>query len=667
MKTKFLVEFKFIVKNYKLDSLTKASPCIEICFNELVYRVSNQPTSIRTTIFSTKTHTLEGYYNEKDVELAVLNVYLDHPQLDGDGSIVYQRASEKIINFCTNLKVGTQPIFLLNKLNEIVAECDFVVIKVSKDGQEMINTQDSSKRLEMLSEPITKQRGYDIEMYRFLQDKFKYHFEGTKTFTLFNDYFSFYGKCPFYGFASFEVRESDPRYWQVLFDDVLLLKYGSECREKKKMTPVEYWGSMPHREKLTLLTDMICLVSTSAYYLSDFIQPVRSEIGNGRKKKPGMKYTEDFCPIHGTWSGDCEDLAQFILYMLKSFKLCTGFDKEKYPILNWYQYILLFYIGFFALCGVDRASTETVSSKPQLNAHMCILLIRTSIIRENKKVFFGEDMDLDFYRQFKEHYTPEPEEFSIKDGHLELPNVLVCEGTGYLKSVFSTPFHENIKNTVSLQESVKERIYMDKSSIPFYLYVLEILTNDIIDFGLMNVQSFVLTYDKNINNKVIEGSDNDSFIYGVKIADLLHNPKDIVLVATPPITKSHMDASKKLAKLQAPYPYCSLMDDPSKYERWNLPVTGMYKVDEMNPIVGEQEWKELCEQYKNKVVSLEDLRTYGDYNYVLCPPRSLKETILSLEDASYITQVQFLRLLSDVCVVVVWFFYAKTEVNKHFI
>lgn len=653
-KVNFYFEFQFKVNSYKLESLTNKVPFFEFGFNELVWRLNGEPTKQRLSIYSTEKYTLQGSFLEEDLNLATFQLHLNHPQFDEDKNVAYHRVSESIIDFCTSIKEGKKVVYLNNKLGEIVSECEISFIKVNTNSS--IQTGGKEDILKILTEPILKQKAHEMEMYKFLQEKFKYNFKGTKTFTLFNDYFSFYGKCPFYGFASFEVRESDPRYWQTIFEDVLLLKYGVECKEKDKITPKDYWKSLSYKERLSLETDAMSLISASTYYLADFVQPITSNIGKFgsiKKTKSGMKYTEDFCPIHGCWSGDCEDLSQFELYMRKAFRECLGITKEEYPMLHWYQYMSTFYLSVFALCGVDRASTE--ASNKQLSAHMCVLLIRKSLLRKGKKVFlFGKELDLEFYRQFVEHHPEEPKEFSIVGHNEEIPNILVCEGTGFVKSIFSKESPKSVKDDVSLQEAVKDRVYMLEGSIPFYLYVFEILFNDIIDFGLMNVQSFVLTYDPQQNSKIIEGAKDDSFIYGVKVEDMLKHPEDIVFVATPLIQEDHMNVSKKLAKLQFPYPYTSLSDAPSKYERHELPVTRMYVKDEVSPIMSDTEWLKLVSTYKNEIITIEELRKNQLLSYLLCPPRSLETTLSTLNDAGYNTKLQFLKLLSDMFVVVIW-------------
>ena len=853
MNTKIKFRLKTLAYQYPSDETIKAEPYVIVTMDEDVKRDPKQ-------IFDTKIMArLGAIQNDAHVfELngisdsihASLHIYLYPPEKDTDNVPVYPRGAYAMVTHLSTLNEKIlqsygKPVIietsLLNKLDQIVATYQFTFLestfpeelKKQIDYGMDIPLTDWDKRLESFRKNSYRaQASYDKKMNEFIRIHFPYTFPGTKTMTLFNDFFGFEAKSLFYGFAYQRPQPTNAAFWQHLFQVVFQLFYGQECG--RSLSPKETFRQLPKDQKLIILTDILTFVSATSSYLTDFARSIQNtitpQLGGKKSIKENIKYTEDFCPIHGGWSGDCvagyeeirlangklkrieelqigdeilsydfekkssckkkvtrlwckghlplfhvdfkngaridvtwnhpmwvrngssyekvllsdivysnqyfdgklkvplinekdelnettieevtmddtpvmmydfeidgshsyvfnngiighncEDFSQFIMYMFNMFvNQCKDITKEEYPELYELQQLARHYSCFFALCGVERTSTESKKSKP--SAHMAALLIKKNMLA-NSKVIFKHSVPKDdpkMTAKFENHFRvlfP-----GTLDSDDDLPNVLVCEGTGYLRSIVrDEPFEVIIKDSIDLPEYVKERVVMTRSQVPFYQQVFEILNNDMIDSGL-NVQSFVFTYNEQqamkINTKIDHGSfKNGQYQYGVRIQDILKNPADLVLVATPLIDEESIKNNKKLARKQLPYPPCHRDTVISEPKNW-------FAYSEVYPMVNPgEELAKLREKYASKLISELDgissvsnqilalMKQEGKSNvptltYLLTRPRDLDVTIAILNknlDMRRICAISLPRIFHDHCCAVVWISLIGTEKEK---
>lgn len=703
-------KIKFRLKNtsyyYPNDEDIKLKPYVIVTMDENISRVMNENTGevdasnmARLDAFEDGKRSFELSGHVDSIDTCLL-IFLYSPENDSDHTPVYTRTGfsfvahhitiHEALNRTRQHKLSVQ---LQNILKQPVASYEFE-FESSEFPKEILERNDAvdrslstnlvgwEQRMNIFRQKCFNfQSLYDKRMNEFIAKHFPYTFSGTRTMTLFNDFFGFEAKSLFYGFAYQRPQPTNAAFWQYVYQVVFQLFYAQECN--RKYSPKETFKRLTRDEKLIILCDMYIFVSTTSSYLTDFARSLQNEISRlGGKKvfKENIKYTEDFCPIHGGWSGDCEDFTQFIKYMSSMFAYhCKDITKEEHPELFELQKLARKYVCFFGLCGVERASTESKKAKP--SAHMAAFLFRRKMLSKLKVVFrhsangskqLEDEMEARFKKiisQFDENIGNDEDDENDSD----LPNVLVCEGTGYLRSIVrDKPLDLVFKDKVDLPEYVKERVVMTRTQVPFYQYVFEILNNDMID-GNLNIQSFVLTYDEDqaiqVNPNVEKGSfEKGKYQYGVKIRDILENPEKIVLVATPLIDNETIKNNKKLALQQMPYPPCHRVSVTSPPSKW-FSISDVYPM--VDPI---SELESIKKRHASKIISetegfgpidpelLKQLELIGKgdsptLTYMMVAPRNLDSTLdilLKVIDEKQYHALSIVRVFEDHCTIIIW-------------
>jgi len=630
------LKYKIHLETYNLTKKGDYAPYIIIGFSENVNSHENIPTSNRSSIYDSNSYELFGYVEKNQLDNACLLLYVFHPQesCESTDSYVYQRVCEKKIEYCTNLEKKNYKISCLNKLKEEIAKIILEIFEIKNDtltNKSQARTRghnNDQKYMKRFKMPYDDQRIYEKKMYEFINNNFKYIWEDTKHMTLFNDNFSFFGNTPFYHFEDITIKETNEEYWQKLFDQVLFMNYMSETNTLLKSgSKKEFWNSLSTKEKLSILIDMIILPSSASYYLSDFVQRVK-------RRTEDIKYVEDFCVIFNCWSGDCEDLMQFAMVMFKMFKFCK-FKNEELKAL---QTLTHYYILFFTLCCADRASTG--SKKKSLSGHMCGLLLRKGLVRDNTVIRDENDKKI-FDTIFKEYSEPE-----------NLPDILIVEGTGFVKGCMIDKTVPRLDTKKwGMQESIKERITISKDSMPFYLYAFEVLTNHFIDHThSLNIQSFILTYKPSFNNKKGTKYNESQRFYGVEIRDIFENSDMIQFVPTPKIDEDLISTTKKISKMKLQIPPCFLKDGD---------FLSKYHADNVHPIVSNDELSAIDSfVQKNYDIRTNEMVHFDKkserLDYMLVPPRNLISTLKNIPKNTRIPNIQKVQLFSDLFVYVVW-------------
>ena len=654
------IKYRLNVKKYELTNYSKGLfiPFVIVGFSENVTAKENKPTSNRTFVIDRSTYELQGLVKKEEADVASLLLYIFHPQTNGDEpqTYVYQRVSQLRIDYCSELRVKTYYITVHNKTHEKIAEVEFEVLEIKCEN---IKSTSLTKRKLIESNPSQLQSVYEDKISQFIKSNFNNIWEGTKKMTLFNDDFGFNGKVPFYQFINFELKKTNTLYWKKLFSKALLLKYTSESRSQTDIKT--FWKTLPLSGKLSILVDMITLPSTASYYLPDFVQRIKNK-GN----KINMKYIEDFNPIYQSWVGDCEDLAQFALVMLTMFQSCEiSFQETELVFL---QKISQYYILHLALSCADKAAAG--SKQVNLSAHMCGILLKKGFIRD--KTRFNNVEDKAAFDKIFENYVEPSVILNEFTKTLEpLPNVLIAEGTGYVEGCLSDTYHERADvKQYQLQESIKDRIFMSKEKIPFYLYVFEVLTNFYIDQRTpLNIQSFILTYNKDSNTTVNKQFDDKSRIYGIKIKDLFENSDNIELIATPTLDFESLELTKRLSKSKLGIPPCFVENkthqNDKKVDELLLSSTeddvyaSSYAIDNVSPIAPSVYLKRLTESkvYKKLFLTSQKINTPRDFDiyYLMVPPRNFEIAYQSLiDEGGVIFGIQIFQYFSDLTSVIIW-------------
>lgn len=625
-KTKVVVVFKLQLEDKPLVQKTELfEPFVAIGFGENVWYVDRESGRIRlplSHLLNDGTEiSLSGYYNAESDEPVSLLMSIEEPVLGTDNLVAYHRASDTILA-CGN--------DFVNKSGDVENICG---TKVARYKLMMHHIEPTSFRKSMLdvtslSSLVTYQKQYVADM----RDWHKHMFEcypGISTMLLFNNYFSSYGSLPFYAFAASRIYYSTPEYWQRLFAHTLNMYNISEEIYKSDLDQV--WAALDEQTRMCLAIDMFCIPSNASLYLRDQTTDYISSIGTRISDKSIIKYLEDFCPLHLSWSGDCEDDAQMIIYMIRAF-LAAPFDKKLHKHLWELQRMIACFIPLFALCGVSAASVESKEYIP--SAHLCVILMKRSVWVKATRIMKNDDDNLAFFRTFVEHAPHEPD--TVK----ELNAVYMCEGTTSLRAV-----PQKDRYAIEFSQAppyIKHRRIIEYGKHSFYKYILEVLTNEMIDSDMLPVQSFVLSSERTSN----------SYMYGIPFPILMDNPEKLVLIATPSIDKNILRLCKTMSCVKLPFPQCHVVDGK---------VVLRFATDFGTPIASSTQIKNI-------------LATYGapkflrdkHYRYLIVPPRMM-EVVDSVvrEGCARIVGVECLWVFSDLPLLVVWVVMTDTE-NRAF-
>lgn len=616
------IKFQIVKSIINYDKETKELPYIEIGFNQNNSGQIGQ-TSSRIYYNDYNEYTLDCHYQMNQALIACLLLYICGPNFNDDEppTIVYNRVSKNIISLCSDLKSQKYELSCKNMLNEIIGNIIINIQVIQNDLQEF--KTETINSIKLINNIIKTQDNYDEIMYQYL-NLFNNKWEGTEDMTLLNDFFDINGKTLFYIFEDFKIPKTNSKYWQKLFDYVLNLKYGSECNNKNNYNDqYEYFNILNINEKMSILCDMISIISTSCYYLTDI----------ARKKNGTKEYTEDFCNVFHTWSGDCEDLVQSCVQMFKIFQSIDN-NKIEGKELKFLHSLSIYYILFNCLSCADRASTGSLHKK--LSAHMCGLLIRKKFLFDR---IISKNDKLNFDNLKKKYF--EPETVLNNNKNEKLPNVIIVEGTGSVKGIpISNFITTNIKN-YPFQESIKERIFIPEKNIPFYLYFFEILTNVFIDVYNIPIQSFILTYPQDVNKNMNNKWNNYSYVYGIHIDDLLYND-NILFIPTPVIDKNQINNSKIISSMNISRPPCYITDDQflSRFKNDTI----------LSPIISCKQLEYLNLKYKHLFVY--NIKK-NNLEYVLVPPKNLEDTLNKINSKD-LYGIQLYQLQYDLWIYIVW-------------
>jgi hypothetical protein len=684
-----------------VNECKQTQPCLLVSFDESVDRLTlADPLTLAVDAMDmkgTRVHTITSRcLSMEDFFAGTLLLYLVHPHLDPkDHTEIFQRIHQTVVCKLSDVSVGKRILTLCNKLNQVVAKYEFTIVRARSMKEDTEVSWPRIRGVETLpDDTLRDQMDYDSSMASYMQRHFPYTFKGTQTMTLFNDYFAFGGKSLFYGFFHQKPQPTNPEYWDHLVRIAVESKYGQShfgasptakpCKDHN-----EYYATFDDEERNVTMMKMYSLPSMGCYYQPDFVVSVQQSLdqrnGNKRKCSGKLKFTEDFCPMHGTWSGDCEEFGTYTAsYMHQQLLACREAiraRKEEFPALydiaceiapHWY--------GWDGLMGVDRPSTE--STDDSLCAHMAAPFLNRRLLASVKPIFLDKktasEDELAYYRTFVEHY--EPSERSKK-----WPNILIGEGTGLVRAVYGKgKSPTRLKDHIALPEYVKEELVMTRSEIPFYKYLFEILSNVMIDKGLLRVQSFILAYTGPFTERITKGEvsreefDKQRFLYGVHINDLLDANDSfdgLCLVATPAIEKKVLDENRRLASRQLPYPPTYMKD--GKHLEWIKQTSP----DLYTPIMSEKLWDSIKRKYAKYIppeskglfthtreeFEQNAIRYHQDtasVTMLLVPPRELDVVVSSLEQQIGLNSLYAIvprRTQSNLGMVEVWVCLAKTQ------
>ena len=532
---------------------------------------------------------------------ASILLYISNSQLNSDLNEDYNRmfqaAPLAMIHQCRS---NTRFIvYATNKENEIIGKYEIVVLRSPQIDQmirdDLIIPLDGGKEeksrtyeyrhqkmddSQLFHKSLDQQSKYNGKITTFMKKHFRFTYPGTETMTLFNDNYGFDGKNLYYTFIHSPLRPTNPEYWDLLLARALDLHAGvNACQKPLPGDHNVYYASLDDIERVPTVVSMLCLPTNCSNYLTDVVELVHTTVGKKNVEgnldlhhtttttfvngpKPTLKYVEDFCPIHFTWSSDCEDDAAFICpYTYQSLMQCAPLvNKDTYPALYdvIYEILTHYQSNFNALMGTERRSVENVSSEK--SAHMCSLLFRNDYFASLPCLYLPEEKEdaSEFskrHQAFCKRAFPPPTIRSKK-----FPSVLLCEGTGMVHATYiqTDKLKTRLKDNIRLMECVKETLeFTAQKTIPFYRYVFEILTNDWIDRAGIPVQSFVLTYNEKESQQITNSKEafrRQEFVYGVEFTDLLNGSPDICLIATPKIPTEQIENARTIAKHQLPYP-----------------------------------------------------------------------------------------------------------------
>lgn len=628
MTLTIVIDMNIEVVEDSINQYTELDPILLIGFDRNVQRINLEtPTQTQVDVYETgrkkkkkkvggERIRLTGKITDPNsiVEASCVAVLVIGDE-DQNNVPCYRRGSEALIGFVNDLsqleKEESFECIMTNHMKEtlLILKITILASKVYGDETHMklyesISDQASNERVQHIINSVVYEQKYDKQMFRYFKRHFPFIFETTETMTLWNDNFGFDGKTLFYQFLHAPLQSTNAEFWNARLDIALDLKYGIECI-RRNISKREFYKTLDPQELAALYQLMICVTTIAARYIPDYVKSQRmttdssSPLGLSSEipTKGTIKYIEDFCAMHYSWSGDCEDSGPQMSYEIKTFLSCS-IDSTKYPELAEIQELGFLYRFFPTLWGVSKASTESTTETSSAHAS------GVAFLKEffgDLKVHFpnssGDDRDEDnsgsrvSLRDKQEHnfYRPESEmqksfrRIFKSDLHRvpdkwrgKLPNVLIFEGTGFVKGVLNKrqQIPIRLKNYTSLPFSVREPIEMIGDRITFYQYALEILTNDAIDGGKdneLNIQSFILTYNpaRSIeidSENTLERRQNLEFQYGVRVQDILTNPECIELVATPEIDPKALQDNILASRHKLNYPICYLKSNGSPLE-----------------------------------------------------------------------------------------------------
>ena len=289
-----------------------------------------------------------------------------------DGFPIPQRISQKYIYLYDLLEEKRTSLIFLefqNKLKEKVLTLELDIKGINYTSDLFINTYtiDYIKKQE-------KKREEEVKLFCQRSDInrnfiFTNYQENTKRM-VFNRSFDFFefGFC--FTYINVNIGKTNEEFWEnLLYISIcnVWIETGKnfEIENKEVIKDEESFKRMMHKiyflftlkEKLSVLSEMLCLISVNSVYMNDFSTNYKGE----------KISIEDFFEIDGGY-GDCDDLDKYIIVCKKYFESISSLKNE---ILSFLQKITQYYIPFLSLASVFSDSGNNFKKgKQPLCAHL---------------------------------------------------------------------------------------------------------------------------------------------------------------------------------------------------------------------------------------------------------------------------------------------------------
>lgn len=626
------LSFKIVLKEYKLSNPTKDKiPELIFGFNECVDDVSNDfPNIVKIKLNDSSEYHMSGVVNNlNDIKDSCLYLEFYTPQLDDDKCLVYHRESECVFEYLSDIKIGDYILNIKNRFDETF--CIIVIKILSVELPNIIKNYKNDKlEKEELFYKISKyQRKYEEKMKQFIENTFQIYFDETSDMYVYNSSISHKGKIPFYEYSNFRIPKTNADYWELLLKRCLLLKCKTEKDEFKNID--DFWKSLNLNDQIDVAMNMWMLPSICTYYLSDYTQLVTPD-KNGRT----VEHTEDYCRIYGCWSGDCEDLGQNAILSKEIFDNCH-FDNKNNRILKYLQNISKKTILMFLFAGASAKSANSKKGGEELGMHMLTILVNKSKFAERIDSTFG-----DVKGSISELFENESGDVLNGLKHETIPDFFIGEATNWMKG-FPSDEPTNKLDGVK-EEGIKEKTFMSLRKPSFYVYAFQVFTNYFIDHNI-NVQSFIISYKRDYNDKVIENSRSDSNIYGIQFKDLFGGSENITFIPTPEVDPLVMKLTKRFSLLKTRPPPCFLKKDGT--------ISSRYLIDNGEPIISKKELEEILKNYSKWIVSDENILKEKKLQCLLVPPRLLHRIFKRYEKEG-LFGLQLISVHSDLFIFSMW-------------
>jgi hypothetical protein len=454
-------------------------------------------------------------------------------------------------------------------------------------------------------------------------EMFSNQFEGTENMFVFQDY-NFFHVRPLCCFLDIKLQPSNENYWVHMFDLVMKL-YKSDNNIDIKLDDKILWGKMNVTEQLSIMVDMCIIIANNVTYLGDFI-----ERPNGK-----VEYREDFANINEN-SGDCEDMANFISYVFRTFR-ATG-PYVHYALHKLHQ-LSFRYECILALSTVNRPSMRG-EDESSYTAHMTTYFVHKRFLLDSMivKGEFKEDIKK-LYEYENEHgyLNLKTDEFEISE---ILPLVLRGEGTGDLEA---TGKKQNKNPKLSPNAKVKMYQAMDNNSV-FLIFALIGITNFFIYHKAfpVNIPTFAFTYERSNNTKLNPNFTEDGYVYGVVHSDLMQNQSAIRFISL--LAFQEFETFKSLSRVSARnkfmYPPLYKEDNGSFASRTDNKMI-------ISPNIKKSKIEKMLYEYKDKTIYSSNIA----YNFI--PPSEFYEYRKKLKND--IEEIEHVDLHGELSVVIAYF------------
>lgn len=438
------------IKTYKI--LPNLNPYLVFLFDGSIIsqgiNVEMSGISSNLKIDEKEEHELSGVLNTKYKELpydSLISCCLMAPNITDESLWTHVRIAECFLELRDFINGNKQiPMSFMNIERREVCK---VMLYVKNIKTDMKMTKFTNGNIYYLKEFRNSIQNFTIknviEWSKNDSKLFKYYFNDT------NDIFvkmriSIGINKPLNSFILFDDFDTNEEFWINLLTNtaiinMLELKYGklNEHKESGILQLIDsFLYSLDKKSRICFIVDFFTLTACNLIYnLDNYID------------YDGVKqFIEDFSNVY-EGSGDCEDLARFIMYVFSAFMKFGIFDNKT---LNFIRKEADKYIAFLNNAGVTGAAQSEIIEKDDdsTGSHMNVVFISKKGLfdgEKNEKMFgriiFNPDQNNeDISSSLNNIYQYEKEKGNLDS--TGYPEFLISEGTGNLMLTIKAGQHQ---------------------------------------------------------------------------------------------------------------------------------------------------------------------------------------------------------------------------------